>query len=292
MHGGFVGIGTEYAMAGTLGLGPGWFWRNEYRYASYDSKSLTDTNGAGAQASNITFKPVVQTVNSEIVYKLNTGGPSYHSRTSAACQLERVLYQRRHWLRRVGCGYDDRRTAYRLLRTLRIVQRQGGKGWLGVAGAGFDYQIMPRIVAGVFGDFDFSSLKGTIQDQGPFFVGSIKQEDAWAVGATCGLVGHSAVADLLECRLQQRALLRHKYGDLPITAVQPVLRHRKPRFNGWFAGGGLEAPIMPNLFWRTEYRYASYDSKSLADTNGAGGFTPHHLQARCSDCHHPAALQI
>ena len=42
-------------------------------------------------------------------------------------------------------------------------------------------------------------------------------------------------------------------------------------FNGWFAGGGLEAPILPNLFWRTEYRYASYDSKSLTDTNGVGG---------------------
>ena len=33
--------------------------------------------------------------------------------------------------------------------TLNVVQRQGGKGWLGRVGAGFDYQFSPRIVAGV-----------------------------------------------------------------------------------------------------------------------------------------------
>ena len=53
---------------------------------------------------------------------------------------------------------------------LCYVQVQGGKGWLGVGGAGFaDFQVMPKVVVGVFGDYDFSSLKGTIQDQGPFF---------------------------------------------------------------------------------------------------------------------------
>src|SRR5262245_20626085 len=43
------------------------------------------------------------------------------------------------------------------------VQVQGGKGWLGRIGIGYDYQFTSNIVAGVFGDYDFDShLKGTI----------------------------------------------------------------------------------------------------------------------------------
>ena len=269
VHGGFVGIGTEYALAGTLGLGPGWLWRNEYRYASYDSKSLTDTNGAGAQAANITFKPVVQTVTSEIVYKLNTGGPSY-----PAAPLPPVNWNGFYINGGIGYGgwVADTTTvsATTGFCVLCVVQKQGGKGWLGVAGAGFDYQIMPRIVAGVFGDFDFSRLKGTIQDQGPFFVGSIKQEDAWAVGARAGWL---VTPRLLTYWNVGYSSARFSGTNMVIAFNSGPTSFTTPEttFNGWFAGGGLEAPILPNLFWRTEYRYASYDSKSLTDTNGAGG---------------------
>ena len=69
---------------------------------------------------------------------------------------------------------------------LCVTQVQGGKGYLGVVGAGYDWQFAPTWVAGVFGDFDISSLKGTIQDQDPRFAGSIKQTSAWAVGPRVG----------------------------------------------------------------------------------------------------------
>jgi outer membrane immunogenic protein len=253
-------------MAGTFGLGPGWFWRNEYRYASYDSKTLTDTNGA-VGASSITFKPVVQTVNSEIVYKLNTGGPSYHSAPLPPVNWNGFYING-------GIGYGGWVADTGIVDTASGVclicatdQRQGGKGWLGVVGAGYDYQIMPRIVVGVFGDFDFSSLKGSIQDQGSFFVGDIKQKDAWAVGGRAGWlvtprlltywnVGYSSA------RFSGTSMVNTN------TGASSGLTTPETTFNGWFAGGGLEAPIMPNLFWRTEYRYASYDSESLAEGNG------------------------
>ena len=50
-------------------------------------------------------------------------------------------------------------------------QVQGGKGWLATIGAGYDYQFTPKIVAGVFGDFSISSLKGTIQDRADLVAG-------------------------------------------------------------------------------------------------------------------------
>jgi outer membrane immunogenic protein len=35
-------------------------------------------------------------------------------------------------------------------------------------------------------------------------------------------------------------------------------------FNGWFFGGGTEIaiPWVPGLFWRSEYRYAKYNSRN------------------------------
>src|SRR4051794_5308705 len=38
--------------------------------------------------------------------------------------------------------------------------RTGGRGWFGTVGAGCDLQVGERWVFGVFGDYDFSSIKG------------------------------------------------------------------------------------------------------------------------------------
>ena len=76
---------------------------------------------------------------------------------------------------------------------LCTLQVQGGKGWLARVGIGYDHQFTSNIVAGVFADYDFSRLKGTIQDQGPFLAGQIKQTSAWELGARAGwLINPSA----------------------------------------------------------------------------------------------------
>jgi outer membrane immunogenic protein len=75
----FIGGGMEAMFA------PGWFWRNEYRYADYGTVNLSDTcaglSGSAACGFNstpqatFTFHPIVQTVRSELVYKFNWRGP-------------------------------------------------------------------------------------------------------------------------------------------------------------------------------------------------------------------------
>jgi outer membrane immunogenic protein len=71
---------------------------------------------------------------------------------------------------------------------LCVDQTQGGRGWLGTVGVGYDYQFNNLIVGGIFADFDVSSIKGTIQDQSPFFAGRTKQTWSWAVGPRVGLL--------------------------------------------------------------------------------------------------------
>lgn len=63
---------------------PGLFWRTEYRYADYGTRTLTDTAPGGAFVAvpgsffpipnpqdSITFHPIVQTIRTELVYKFN-----------------------------------------------------------------------------------------------------------------------------------------------------------------------------------------------------------------------------
>ena len=50
---------------------PNLFWRNEYRFARYGTETLPDTNATGATPASITFKPSVQTVTTQLVYKFS-----------------------------------------------------------------------------------------------------------------------------------------------------------------------------------------------------------------------------
>jgi outer membrane immunogenic protein len=73
--GGFIGGGTEIALAGFLGvpLPPGLFWRSEYRYSSFRCANLTFTQEPvplGPGYAERSCKDV-QTITSSLVWKFN-----------------------------------------------------------------------------------------------------------------------------------------------------------------------------------------------------------------------------
>jgi outer membrane immunogenic protein len=265
-HGWFIGGGTETTLS-IFGLfGPGWFLRSEYRYASYQNQTLTDTGVT--PLNSINFKPVVQTVTSEILYKFNSGGPTYQAPAPIAPASWTGFYVN------AGVGYGgwsaDTTTQSAITGgcVLCVTQTQGGKGWLGLAGGGFDYQILSNIVIGVLGDYDFSSLKGTIQDQGPFFAGEIKQKSAWAVGGRAGWLLTPAVLSYADAGYTQARFSGANMVNT-FTGASTAFSTPETTFNGWFLGGGLEVAVTPNLFWRNEYRFSRYQNETLPDTNGA-----------------------
>lgn len=151
---------------------------------------------------------------------------------------------------------------------LCTTQTQGGKGWLGTVSAGFDYQFSQHIVAGILADYDFSDIKGTIQDQGPFFAGTVSQKSAWAAGARVGWLVTPQILSYVNGGYTQA----HFSGaNMVTTFVGMPANFSTPSFNtnGWFLGGGVEvslASFIPGLFSRNEYRYSSYNSVTLTDT--------------------------
>jgi outer membrane immunogenic protein len=261
-NGWFLGGGVEASIA------PGWFWRNEYRYASYGSKLLPDTSGAGGVATSINFKPTVQTVTSQVVYKFDPGhmAPVYTAPPMVAANWTGFYLNG-------GAGYGiwaaDTTTVAPAtgLCFLCSPQREGGKGYLGTVGAGYDWQFAPRWVAGVFGDFDISSIKGSIQDQRPAYVGEIKQTSAWAAGARAGWLVTPAMLTYVNGGFSSARFsgvqMIFEFSPFPPAGTSQGFTR-----NGWFLGGGVEASIAPGWFWRNEYRYASYDTQTIAITGG------------------------
>ena len=49
---------------------------------------------------------------------------------------------------------------------LCINNKQGGDGWFGTAGAGYDWQLSQRWVFGILGDGQFGSMKGSVSALG------------------------------------------------------------------------------------------------------------------------------
>jgi outer membrane immunogenic protein len=76
-NGWFVGGGVENNLD-IFGINvPGLFMKTEYRTAFYDRITLPETQlGVGPLGQGITFKPIVQTISTSLVYRFNWGGPA------------------------------------------------------------------------------------------------------------------------------------------------------------------------------------------------------------------------
>ena len=150
---------------------------------------------------------------------------------------------------------------------LSIGQRMGGDGWFGTVGAGYDWQFNSSWVFGVFGDGQFGSIRGTIQDPLAQISGTIKNQDNWAAGARLGYL----VAPNVLSYVNAGYTGSHWSGTTELTlAGFPAAIHTNSfNLNGAFIGGGVENSLdifgihWPGLFMKTEYRAAWYNSKNI-----------------------------
>lgn len=71
-RGWFIGGGTEYAFT-WLPI-PGLFWRNEYRYSSYESADVPETRPGLTSVSAEHMQKSVQTITSSLVWRFNWTG--------------------------------------------------------------------------------------------------------------------------------------------------------------------------------------------------------------------------
>lgn len=147
---------------------------------------------------------------------------------------------------------------------LGFVQTQGGKGGLGKVGIGYDYQYNNNFVVGLLADYDFADLKGTIQDQGPFYAGNIKEQYSYAAGARIGWLFSPDTLTYIDGGWSRAhfssATMVTTFAGVPSTVSTPAFNK-----NGWFLGLGMDTQIVPDWFLRAEYRYAEYGKTNLQE---------------------------
>jgi outer membrane immunogenic protein len=162
--------------------------------------------------------------------------------------------------------------------TLCLEQRQGGKGYFGTVGGGFDWQFGGPWVAGVFADGQFGSIRGTIQDQLPFSAGQEKLQETWAVGARIGYL----VAPNVLSYVNGGYTGSHWSGTTMLSTFLGMpfgggIHTNAFDRNGWFVGGGVENSLnifgwnAPGWFMKTEYRVAQYDRKNIDQLSNVTG---------------------
>jgi outer membrane immunogenic protein len=137
-------------------------------------------------------------------------------------------------------------------------QTGGGRGSFGTVQIGCDYQFANSWLIGAFADWDFGSIKGT-----PSFpvglVGDEKLTWSWTVG---GRIGYLVMPQLLTYAAAGYTEARFDQANLSAGLFLPA-----HTYHGWFVGTGYEyaLAVLPGLFWKTEYRYADYQSDLLPE---------------------------
>lgn len=149
---------------------------------------------------------------------------------------------------------------------LTITQRQGGSGWFGTVGLGYDWQFNGTWVAGVFADGQFGSIRATVQDPLLGLTGNQKLEDSWAAGVRLGWLVAPNVLSYVNGGYSGAHFGSTNFTTLGGAAT--TVRLNGYNRNGWFIGGGVENSLnifgisSPGWFMKTEYRSAFYDTKT------------------------------
>lgn len=130
-------------------------------------------------------------------------------------------------------------------------------GFLGSVGLGYDWTFGRGLVFGVFTDYTFGELDGTISFAG--IPAKIEYDNIWAIGGRAGYVVHN---DLL------------LYGTVGYTSADYDFEGIGDDLNGYFLGVGLERRLHSNWYLKGEYRFSDYDDTHFEATgNGSGGYT-------------------
>jgi len=155
-------------------------------------------------------------------------------------------------------------------------QRNGGSGWLGVVGAGYDWQVNQSWVVGILGDGQFGSIRGTVSDTFFNLAGQETLRTSYAGGARVGYLVAPNVLSYVNAGYSGSEWGRSSLSSVALGG--PVLATTGSfNRNGWFVGGGVENNLdifgihMPGLFMKTEYRAAFYGSVNLPETVVATG---------------------
>jgi outer membrane immunogenic protein len=155
---------------------------------------------------------------------------------------------------------------------------QGGRGWIGTVQGGCDYQFgmgSSQFVVGAFGDYNFSDIRGDFTGNGNnvgLNSNTEKVDWYWAVGGRIGWLVNPQTLTYFSGGYTEAH--RTGVGNYLTTTNAPTGVGLFGGTNkGWFVGSGVEYQIgwIPNLTWKTEYRFSEFDRRNNFEYRVATG---------------------
>jgi outer membrane immunogenic protein len=146
---------------------------------------------------------------------------------------------------------------------LSINQKQGGDGYFGTVGAGYDWQFGGSWVFGILADGQFGSLQGSVVDGPLGITGTEKLRDTYAAGARLGYLVAPNVLSYVNAGWTGSDW--SGVSMLGANSGVPTGIHT----------GGVENNLnifgitAPGWFMKTEYRAAYFGNKNLTELNSA-----------------------
>jgi opacity protein-like surface antigen len=134
-----------------------------------------------------------------------------------------------------------------------------GRGFLGSVVIGYDRQVGPGIVIGVFTDYDFTDAEFTHTNN---LRETIRVNDIWSVGARIGLVR--------DCCALWYVTAGYTNADFKYHLADTTTYNFNSRLDGWFTGIGVEQQIGRGLALKLEYRYGRFEDSSFSFVDGGG----------------------
>jgi outer membrane immunogenic protein len=274
----FLGAGDEYA----LGFLPGLFWKTEYRFSDLGTQTnpvRVAATGASAGAF-LDSHQYVQTIRSELVYRFNWNGSAPATAGSAPRLYTKAPAPAAAVPNWTGCyvggggGYgmwnqDNTGFLNGPPRTQEFpTTTAGGRGYLGTGQAGCDYRLTAfgtnNLLVGAFGDYDFSSLKGTMYVPSSLTLnttGDAKLSSAWSIGGRAGWLVTPSLLTYLSAGYTEANFDRVNFSFI---GFPNLLFLNQQTYNGYFVGAGDEYALkfLPGLFWKTEYRFSDLGTQT------------------------------
>jgi len=158
----------------------------------------------------------------------------------------------------------------------------GGRGWLGRGGIGCDWHVPnSSFVIGVFGDYDWMRLNGSSEPEllvpttgataGIPATSPLSETGAWYAGIRLGYLPYPNLMTYVDGGWTQTHFGQSNYvantTGLGVGTIITPLSTAAQTYSGWFIGGGTEYRVpwagFNGLYWRTEYRFAQYQSETL-----------------------------
>jgi outer membrane immunogenic protein len=155
----------------------------------------------------------------------------------------------------------------------------GGRGWFGTVQAGCDYQVSSSWVIGVQGDWDWGNLKGSPN----FGNGNIAVDETnnwtWAAGGRIGYVVMPQLLGYFAGGFTQAHFNAVNFindtGAAALAGLPNGLGIADHTYRGYYLATGYEYGLsfLPGLFWKTEYRFSTFQADALPHIFTATGLT-------------------